>query len=43
MHAVLKEGRARTSDLSGCSATTEVTNRVIEKLARPYQTPGTSR
>jgi hypothetical protein len=39
----LKEGRARTSDLSGCSTTTDVTNAVIEKLARPYHTPGTSR
>ena len=26
-----------------CSAATDVTNAVIEKLARPYHTPGTSR
>jgi hypothetical protein len=39
----LKEGRARTSDLSGCSTATDMTNAVIEKLARPYHTPGTSR
>jgi hypothetical protein len=39
----LKEGRARTSGLSGCSTTMDVTNAVIEKLARPYHTPGTSR
>ena len=38
------EGRPRrTFDLSGCSTTTDATNAVIEKLARPYHTPGTSR
>ena len=43
VRAVLKEGRARRSDLGGCSTTTDVTNAVVEKLARPYHTPGTSR
>jgi len=35
--------RGQPAGISDCSATRDVINAVIEKLARPYHTPGISR